>query len=187
MGTDSDAGFPEDEYVLLCVVAHRSVSMTETPLIPRPDAPSFSVAVLPGRQRYAKRNSAAFLIQTRWLAEQWAAGDVSFVVHESDVLNAPEPDQLDRADRALGHLDDGVLKRDATSFEDRVPESRFSDRPWWGDSFDGTVYSAYARWTASTSCSPWNRSRASQSSSGPMADRVAAPGSSAAVTGGAGR
>jgi hypothetical protein len=134
--------------------------MDERSPVQRPDAPSFTVAVIPDTQRYAERNPAAFEVQTRWLAEQWTAGNVSFVVHVGDVVDAPEPDQLARADRALSHLDDGdvpyllttgnhdydaVAERDASAFEERFPESRFSDRPWWGDSFDGTAYNAYAR------------------------------------------
>jgi len=137
--------------------------MAETPPVERPEAPSFTIAVLPDTQEYAQRNPAAFEIQTRWLADQWAAGNLSFVVHEGDVVDAPDPEQLDRADRALGHLDesdvpylltignhdyDDVSERDASTFTEYVPESRFDDRPWWGDSFDGTAYNAYARFEA---------------------------------------
>lgn len=137
--------------------------MPETAPVQRPNGPSFTIGVLPDTQRYAERNPAAFELQTRWLADQWNDGDLAFVVHEGDVVDSPEREQLERADRALTHLDDNdvpylltvgnhdydeISERDASSFEEVFPESRFSDRPWWGGSFDGTAYNAWARFEA---------------------------------------
>jgi broad specificity phosphatase PhoE len=136
--------------------------MAETPPVDRPDAPQFTVAALPDTQCYTQRNPAAFEIQTRWLADHREAENLAFVVHEGDVVDAPEPEQFDRAERALDHLDgevpyllttgnhdyDDIAERRADTFEGRFPVSRFSDRPWWGGSYDGTAYNAYATFEA---------------------------------------
>lgn len=131
--------------------------------VQRPDGPSFTVAVLPDTQHYSEQNPAAFEIQTRWIADQQDAENIAFVLHEGDVVNAPVPEQLERADRALAHLEendvpyllamgnhdhDEITDRDASTFEEYFPESRFSDRSWWGDSYDGTAYNAYALFEA---------------------------------------
>jgi broad specificity phosphatase PhoE len=136
---------------------------TETPPVDRPDAPQFTVAALPDTQHYSAGNPAAFEIQTRWLAERRDAENVAFVVHEGDVVNTPDPEQFERAERAIGHLEDDdvpfllatgnhdhddISTRDASTFEEYFPEARFSDRPWWGDSYDGTAYNAYASFEA---------------------------------------
>jgi len=134
--------------------------MPDRPPIQEPTGESFAVAVIPDTQRYSERNPAAFEVQTRWLAQHREEENIAFVFHEGDVVNAPEPEQFERADRALTHLAendvpyllaignhdyDNFAERSADTFEEFFPTSRFADRPWWGDSFDGTAYNAYVR------------------------------------------
>lgn len=134
-----------------------------TPAVSQPDVPHFTIAVLPDTQYYSERNPAAFERQTRWLADQWDEGAVDFVVHEGDVVDSPKPDQLRRADRAFRHLEehdvpylltignhdyDDISSRDADTFEEFFPVSRFEDAPYWEDSYDGTAYNAYGGFEA---------------------------------------
>jgi len=137
--------------------------MAESSPVRRPDGSQFTVVALPDTQHYARAHPEIFEAQTRWIAAQRDAENVAFVVHEGDLVAEPVPEQLDRADRAMGVLDendvpyllaignhdyDDVADRDADSFERYFPASRFADRPWCGDSYDGTAYNAFARFEA---------------------------------------
>lgn len=133
--------------------------MSDSPSVDRPNAPHFTVVVLPDTQHYSRCHPETFEAQTRWIAAERGAENIEFVIHEGDHVTEPEHEQFERADRAMGILDengvpylvaignhdyDEVAKRRASTFEEYFPESRFAGRPWWGGSYDGTAYNAYA-------------------------------------------
>lgn len=133
--------------------------MTDAPFIDYPDSPHFTVVVLPDTQHYARCHPETLEAQTRWIADQQNDENIAFVVHEGDHVTEPDPEQLNRADQAMRRLDendipyliaignhdyDDVAERRASTFEEYFPESRFAGQPWWGGSYDGTAYNAYA-------------------------------------------
>lgn len=111
----------------------------------------FSIVVLPDTQFYAQAFPDVFDAQTRWIATNREALGISLVLHEGDIVNAPEdPAQWTRAQRSLGMLD-GVVpyalakgNHDLTRGVSRVrglmdeffPASRFLRHAWFRETFE---------------------------------------------------
>lgn len=140
-------------------------SLVERSPLDHPDGSSWTFAAIPDTQRYAAKDPAPFESITTWLRDHHERERIAAVLHEGDVVDGPDADdeQYERADRAIGHLEDAglplvlaignhdydvVAERNAGGFETTFPADRFADRTWWGGSADGTVYNAYVEFDA---------------------------------------
>jgi Calcineurin-like phosphoesterase len=73
-------------------------------------APSFSFAILPDTQKYARYNIAMFNAQTQWIADHTTSHQIAFTAHLGDVVDKARQDyQWQNADAAMSILDKHLL------------------------------------------------------------------------------
>ncbi len=113
---------------------------------------SFTIAVLPDTQRYAKDNPEGFLAQTSCLAESRKRRNIACALHLGDITDNNLPEQWELARRAMGQLDGGlpyfmalgnhdyseggVCSDRSTRFNDYFPLSTHGKLPTFGGVYD---------------------------------------------------
>jgi hypothetical protein len=126
---------------------------------------TFSILALPDTQNYSTNHPEIFISQTEWIRDQKGPLHILCVVHEGDITNNNSDREWARADKAMSVLD-GVVPycievgnhdlgtsgttdtRDSTRFNRYFPLTRFSNKPWFGGSFDLRTENAYYRFRA---------------------------------------
>lgn len=76
--------------------------------VARPADDGFTIVVLPDTQYYARSYPDILEAQVKWIAREWARGDVALVAHEGDIVDADDPAQWQRAAASLHTLDGRV-------------------------------------------------------------------------------
>ena len=103
-----------------------SVVLAAAPSI-QPD--SWTLAILPDTQYYAKLHPEIFNAQTQFIANNKVSLNIAYVLHEGDIVHDNNSTQWTRASAALQTLDDaGVPYSLAVGNHDCGPKSRCSDR-----------------------------------------------------------
>jgi hypothetical protein len=119
--------------------------------LPPPPAP-YSVVILPDTQYYASNFPDIFDAQTDWIVDNRAAGNITFVLTEGDIVDSDAPDQWTRAFHSL-HMLDGVIpyvvaagnhdyagggwvSDRSTMINDYFPPSTFAPYPWFKGTFE---------------------------------------------------
>jgi hypothetical protein len=74
---------------------------------------AFKIAILPDTQIYAQSYPAIFRAQTQWIADNWQAQNIKFVIHEGDITNNNNTAQWQVARDAMRTLD-GVVPYSVT-------------------------------------------------------------------------
>ncbi len=134
---------------------------------PLPQPGSFTIAVLPDTQNYSQKFPETFLAQTRWIAEQKAARNISCVLHLGDVTNTSAPAEWEVAQRSMRQLDSivpyfmvpgnhdygegGKTQNRETLFSEYFPVSHYRGQPTFGGTYDresDRLENAYYRFTA---------------------------------------
>jgi len=72
---------------------------------PRPEAGSFTVAVLPDTQNYSEKFPEQFFAQTQWLVENRKDRNIVSVLHLGDITNRNSPAEWQNAQKAMNQLD----------------------------------------------------------------------------------
>ena len=119
---------------------------------PRPEAGSFTVAVLPDTQNYSQHFPDTYTAQTEWLVEQRQDRNIAAVLHLGDITNNNTVDEWKNADRAMSLLDDklpyfmvpgnhdysegGTCRDRTTRLNDFFPKERFAQRSTFGGVYD---------------------------------------------------
>lgn len=110
---------------------------------PRPEAGSFTVAVLPDTQNYSEKYPEQYLAQTEWIVENREGRNIAAVLHLGDVTNHNSPAEWENARRAMNQLDGhvpyfmapgnhdysqgGVCKDRTTRLSDYFPVAKFKE------------------------------------------------------------
>lgn len=69
---------------------------------------AFTIAVLPDTQHYSESFPATFEAQTRWIVGQKKRQNIACVLHLGDLTNQNQPEQWERAVKAMNRLDGQV-------------------------------------------------------------------------------
>lgn len=111
---------------------------------------NFRVIVLPDTQMYSEKYPEIFMNQTKWIAENKNKLNIKMVIHEGDIVNIwNNLNQWDNANKSLSILDENEIpysvipgnhdsksKANYTHYNMFFPVSRYSNKPWYGGSFD---------------------------------------------------
>jgi predicted phosphodiesterase len=119
---------------------------------PRPEAGSFTVAVLPDTQNYSEKHPDQFLAQTEWLAENRKERNIASVLHLGDITNRNSPAEWENAQRAMNQLDGhlpyfmatgnhdysqgGTCKDRTTRLNEYFPVAKFKETPHFAAVYD---------------------------------------------------
>jgi hypothetical protein len=119
---------------------------------PKPEAGSYTVAVLPDTQNYSEKYPEQYLAQTSWLVENRKARNIAAVLHLGDITNRNTTEQWENAQRAMNQLDGhlpyfmtpgnhdysegGSCKDRTTKMNDYFPVAKFKDSPNFGAVYD---------------------------------------------------
>ncbi len=109
---------------------------------------SFTIAVLPDTQIYAKTNPEGFLAQTEWIVQNRQSRNIACALHLGDITDNNRPEQWELAQRALKRLDgevpyfmalgnhdyseDGFCVDRTTRFNDYFPLVDYARLPTFG-------------------------------------------------------
>ncbi len=119
---------------------------------PKPEAGSFTVAVLPDTQFYSETYPDQFLAQTQWIVDNRESRNIACVLHLGDITNRNTPREWENATRALEQLDGklpyflspgnhdysagGRATDRTTLMSEYLPVSKFKDLPTYGGTYD---------------------------------------------------
>ncbi|WP_373231446.1 metallophosphoesterase [Cohnella sp.] len=110
---------------------------------------TFKIAILPDTQNYSASYPDIYRAQTQWIADNWQAQNIKFVIHEGDIVNNNNTTQWDVARDAMRTLD-GVVPysvtpgnhdmgtngsadtRDTNLFNTYFPKSKYSGTATFG-------------------------------------------------------
>ncbi|KAJ3162839.1 hypothetical protein HDU86_003814 [Geranomyces michiganensis] len=121
------------------------------PLTARAQKP-FVIAVLPDTQFYSQSYPEIFTSQTKWIADNAAARNIKFVIHEGDITNLNNAAQWKNAVKSMSYLTTGKVpysllpgnhdmgfiasSRDTTNMNKYFPLSAYSAQPTFGGVFE---------------------------------------------------
>lgn len=130
---------------------YRDAQFVKDPLPPISKG-SYTIAVLPDTQRYAKDNPQGFLKQTTWITQQREARNIAFTLHLGDITDNNLPTQWEFAKSAMTQLDnsvpyimtlgnhdyseDGKCFDRTTLYNEYFPLEKYSKLPTFGGVYD---------------------------------------------------
>ncbi len=107
---------------------------------------SFTIIVMPDTQKAVEKYPYVFTNQTEWIADNKDELNIKFVIHEGDIVDDWDSIiQWDNANKSMSILEEngipysvvpGNHDSPATYYKRYFPFSRFSDKEWWGDSYN---------------------------------------------------
>jgi hypothetical protein len=113
---------------------------------------TFTIIVLPDTQFYSQSYPAIFTNQTQWIVNNVAGMNVSFVLHEGDIVNSDIAAQWINANGSMSLLngyvpwavlpgnhdgtDVGGPSENLINYNTYFPYSRFSSETWYGDAYN---------------------------------------------------
>ncbi len=116
---------------------------------PTPMPEPFTIAWMSDTQYYSRSFPQIFLIMTRWLVENREKENIVYMGFTGDIVHNDTEKQWKNADDAFrlldgvlpygvlaGNHDVGTSKEDYSSYGERFGEARFSDKPFYGGSYE---------------------------------------------------
>lgn len=119
---------------------------------PKPEAGSFTIAVLPDTQHYSEKFPHQFDAQTRWIAEARRDRNIACVLHLGDVTNRSTVPEWENAAKAMSTLDGklpyflstgnhdysekGACVDRSTRLSDYFPVDKYRDLQTFGGVYD---------------------------------------------------
>ncbi len=116
------------------------------------DSNEFTIITLPDTQMYSAKFSYLFLEQTLWVRDNAEKLNCKFVIHEGDIVDkSSDLTQWRAAQRAMSVLDNkvpycfsiGNHDKPTGNFNKNFPLTRYSNKKWFGGSFDKTNDNTY--------------------------------------------